>query len=65
MARYAYPILGSKPVDEINQEDVLAVLKPIWLEKPETASRVRQRIEYVDGTERVELILFAAPEHNH
>jgi integrase len=47
LATYAYPILGSKPVDEINQEDVLAVLRPIWLEKPETASRVRQRIEKV------------------
>ena len=29
---------------------MLAVLKPIWLEKPETASRVRQRIEAVLGT---------------
>jgi integrase len=44
---YAYPIIGSKPVDEIDQEDVLAVLRPIWLEKTETASRVRQRIEKV------------------
>lgn len=29
---------------EINTADVLAVLQPIWLEKPETAKRVRQRI---------------------
>jgi integrase len=43
---YAAP-LRSKPVDTISAEDVLAVLKPIWTEKPETASRVRGRIEKV------------------
>jgi integrase len=43
---YAAP-LRSKPVDKIETEGVLAVLKPIWLEKPETASRVRGRIERV------------------
>lgn len=36
-----------KPVDEITTEDVLGVLKPIWLDKAETASRVRGRIERV------------------
>ena len=35
------------PVDEITTEDVLSVLKPMWNEKPETASRVRGRIERV------------------
>jgi integrase len=39
--------LRSRPVDEIDTEAVLAVLKPIWIEKPETASRVRGRIEAV------------------
>ncbi len=34
-------------VDAIDVEHVLAVLKPIWLEKPETATRLRQRIEAV------------------
>lgn len=43
---YAAP-LRPKPVDGIVTEDVLAVLKPIWTEKPETASRVRGRIEKV------------------
>jgi integrase len=43
---YAEP-LRSKPVDAIETADVLAVLKPIWLEKPETASRLRGRIEKV------------------
>ena len=44
---YARPILGHKPVDQINTDDVLAVLKPIWQSKTETASRVRSRIENV------------------
>lgn len=43
---YAKP-LRPTPVNEIETEDVLKVLKPIWLEKPETASRVRGRIERV------------------
>jgi integrase len=39
--------LRSRPVDEIDTAAVLAVLKPIWIEKPETASRIRGRIEAV------------------
>lgn len=39
--------LRSKPVDTIITDDVLAVLKPIWTTKAETASRVRGRIEKV------------------
>lgn len=39
--------LRAKPVDRVTTEDVLAVLKPIWLTKPETAQRIRGRIERV------------------
>lgn len=39
--------LRSKPVDTITTDDVLAVLKPIWTTKAETASRLRGRIEKV------------------
>lgn len=42
---YCGPVIGKIPVDEITTEDVLKVLKPIWVEKPETASRLRARIE--------------------
>lgn len=44
---YAYPEIGDKPVAEIDTAAVLAVLRPIWERVPETASRVRQRIEAV------------------
>jgi integrase len=39
--------LRAKPVTEIGTEDVLKVLKPLWTAKPETASRLRGRIERV------------------
>ncbi|TXN40702.1 site-specific integrase [Methylobacterium sp. WL7] len=39
--------LHSLPVDAISTEDVMRVLRPIWAEKQETASRVRGRIERV------------------
>lgn len=39
--------LGPKPVAAISTEDVLAVLRPIWDETPETANRTRGRIERV------------------
>jgi len=47
LSTYAYPVIGSKPVNEITMEDVLRVLEPIWTTKTETATRVRQRIETV------------------
>jgi len=43
---YAAP-LRSRPVDEINTETVLGVLQPLWRTTPETASRLRGRIEAV------------------
>jgi integrase len=41
---YAYPHLGNRRVDQLETSDVLRTLSPIWLAKPETARRVRQRI---------------------
>jgi integrase len=40
-------VLRRLSVDEITTEQVLAVLKPIWVSKPETATQVRGRIEQV------------------
>ena len=47
LATYVYPVFGDTPVIEITSDDVLRALQPIWLTKPETATRVRQRIEVV------------------
>lgn len=47
LAAYAFPIIGNLPVQEIDTGLVMRVLEPIWAEKPETASRLRGRIETV------------------
>ncbi len=44
---YAYPVIGLLPVGSIDTNLVLQILRPIWSEKTETASRVRGRIETV------------------
>lgn len=41
---YAFPTLGDVAVSELTTGDVRNVLAAIWLHKPETARRVRQRI---------------------
>jgi integrase len=43
---YAAPIRGL-PVGQITTDDVLSVLKPLWNTKPETAARLRGRVERV------------------
>ena len=40
-------MIGGKTVDAVTPADAMAVLTPIWTTKPETASRVRQRMETV------------------
>lgn len=46
LTEYCKPI-REKKVSLVGTDDVLSVLKPIWQEKPETASRLRGRIERV------------------
>lgn len=57
---YAFPMLGGHPIDKIEGPLIRDVLAPIWLSKPETARRVRQRIgavldwSYVKGFRKSE-----------
>ena len=44
---YIFPMLGTRLVNELKASDFAGALKPIWLSKPETASRVRQRCDMV------------------
>jgi integrase len=44
---YAFPLIGSSSIDQIDSAAILRVLSPIWLEKPETAKRVKQRLNMV------------------
>lgn len=47
LERYAFPIIGNMPVSSIEVAHVQQVLEPIWHDRTETASRLRQRIESV------------------
>jgi len=45
--QYADPVIGDKRLDEIDTDDILRILSPIWYSKTVTASRLRGRIEWV------------------
>jgi integrase len=44
---YVFPSIGDKLVSELTPGQFADALRPIWLEKPETASRLRQRCQTV------------------
>lgn len=44
---HVYPAFGAWPVQDVDTGAVMRVLEPIWREKPETATRLRGRIETV------------------
>ena len=44
---YVDPVIGKKPINEIDTSDILKILNPIWVTKTETASRVRGRVESI------------------
>src|ERR1700733_9664000 len=44
---YAKPVFGDLPVGDVATTHVLAAIEPIWLGKPETASRLRGRVERI------------------
>jgi integrase len=47
LKRYAYPTIGRLIIPEIKPSHIYELLRPIWLEKRETANRVRGRIETI------------------
>ena len=47
MTRHVLPYIGDKPVSSVSSADVLETLRRIWHVRPETARRVRQRINAV------------------
>ena len=49
LAMYAEPVVGKMDVALVETEHVVRVLEPIWNSKPETASRLRGRIESILG----------------
>jgi integrase len=47
LATYVTPVLGSLPIQSVDVGLVMKALEPIWSTKPETAARVRGRIERI------------------
>jgi integrase len=47
VSQYALPVLGELPLNEIQPRHIADVLRPIWLSKPETASRLKQRLDAI------------------
>jgi hypothetical protein len=47
LARHVSPVFGSAPVGSIDVGMVMNVLEPLWPKTPETASRIRGRIESI------------------
>jgi len=47
LTQYAFPIIGTLPLDQIQPRHIADALRPIWLEKAETASRLKQRLHAV------------------
>ena len=47
LASYASPIIGGLPIGAVDVGVVLRILEPIWSTKPETAGRLRGRIEVI------------------
>ncbi len=49
LARYVYPVLDEVPFHSLKSEHIFNVLKPIWYNKSETASRIQQRMARIMG----------------
>ena len=47
LRQHANPVIGGMGVDRISSADVLQVLSKVWIEKPETARRIKQRMKTV------------------
>jgi len=44
MENHVFPLIGRKPIDQVTSTHVVEVLSPIWLEIPDTAKKLLQRI---------------------
>jgi integrase len=61
LEQYIFPKIGNKLVNALGPADFAACLKPIWLEKAETASRVKQRCDAVMNWAAANGFILASP----
>ena len=72
LENHAFAVIGSKAIGSITSADILSVLSPIWVEKNDTAKKIRQRLSqimkwakaqgYYSGDNPVELAEHALPK---
>ena len=65
LERHVFPMIGDTAISEVTSSDILRVLSPIWVEKSDTAKKIRQRLRmvikwakaqgYYEGEDPVEL----------
>ena len=71
LERHVFPMIGDTAISEVTSADILRVLSPIWVEKSDTAKKIRQRLRmvikwakaqgYYEGEDPVELAEQALP----
>ena len=71
LERHVFPMIGDTAISEVTSSDILRVLSPIWVEKSDTAKKIRQRLRmvikwakaqgYYEGEDPVELAEQALP----
>jgi len=61
LERFIFSKIGKTRVNHLGPADFAACLKPIWLEKPETASRVKQRCDAVMNWAAANGFIVASP----
>ena len=47
LTNHAFPVIGDLPIGEVTSGDILRMLAPIWHSVPETATRVKQRVDVI------------------
>lgn len=47
LEKFVFPYIADKKIDEIDTNDILKILNPIWSSKTSTASRLRGRLEWI------------------
>jgi integrase len=51
---YAYPHIGNMSVADVDTAAVMKVLRPVWMSKPETGTRLRGRVEVILSAAKAE-----------
>ena len=72
LENHVFPQLGHKAISSITSQDILSVLSPIWIDKADTAKKIRQRLSqimtwakaegYYTSDNPVELAVLALPK---